>query len=65
MHNDSGDAVLKWLTVAVPGIFAGLGWTATSGWPPMNRVLAGVAVGLVIYAVIHFAIKALNRNIVE
>ena len=60
MHN--GDSVLKWLAVVVPGISAGLGWTAAAGWPPMNRVLAGVAVGVVIYAVIHFAMKALNRN---
>ena len=62
MHNKGGDPVLKWRAIAVPGIFAGLGWTATAGWPPMNRILAGVAVGVGIYAVIHFAIKALNRN---
>ena len=57
-----GDAVLKWIAVAVPGISAGIGWTATAGWPPLNRVLAGIATGLVIYAFIHFAMKALNRN---
>jgi hypothetical protein len=59
---DNGDSVLKWLAVVVPGISAGLGWSATAGWPPMNRILAGIAVGVVIYAVIHFVMKALNRN---
>lgn len=61
MSSDSGDAVLKWLAVAVPGIFAGLGWTAASGWPLAYRVLAGIAVGIAIYAVIHFVLKAMRK----
>lgn len=56
------DAVLKWIAVAVPGLSAGIGWAATEGWPPLNRVLAGIATGLVIYALIHFVLKAMNRN---
>jgi hypothetical protein len=57
-----GDPVLKWLAVAVPGMSAGTGWAATAGWPPLNRVLAGIATGVAIYALIHFAIKLMNRN---
>jgi hypothetical protein len=41
---------------------AGIGWAATAGWPPLNRVLAGIATGVAIYALIHFAIKLMNRN---
>ena len=56
------DPRLLWIAVAVPGLSAGIGWAATEGWPPLNRVLAGIATGLVIYALIHFVLKAMNRN---
>lgn len=62
MGGDSGDAVLKWLAVALPGIFAGLGWTAASSWPLVYRVLAGISVGIVIYAVIHFVLETMRRD---
>jgi hypothetical protein len=62
VRNDRGDAVLKWLAVAVPGISAGISWTATAGWPAVNRILVGIAVGVVIYALIHFALKGMNRG---
>jgi hypothetical protein len=57
-----GDGVSSWLALAVPGMTAGVGWAATEGWPAWNRVLAAVAVGLVIYALIHLAIKALGGS---
>jgi len=53
-----GDALLKWVAIAVPGISAGIGWTAAAGWPPLYRILWGVAVGVAIYALIHLVIKA-------
>jgi len=60
--NRRGDGVLTWVALAVPGMTAGLGWAATDGWPTWNRVLAAAAVGLVIYAVIHFVIKGIRPN---
>jgi hypothetical protein len=62
MNDDHGDAVLKWLAVVVPGMSAGIGWAATTGWPPVNRILAGIAIGVLIYALIHFAMKTLGKN---
>jgi hypothetical protein len=56
------DGARTWAAVAVPGIFAGISWAATEGWPLWNRILAGVAVALVIYAAIHFAIKGIKGN---
>jgi hypothetical protein len=52
-----GDALLKWAALAVPGIAAGLGWAATEGLPAISRVVSGIAIGLVIYAVVHVAIN--------
>ena len=52
-----GDALLKWASLVVPGMAAGLGWAATAGLPAINRVVSGIAIGLVIYAVIYIAIK--------
>ncbi len=63
MHGDRrGDGVLTWVALAVPGMTAGLGFAATEGWPVWNRALAGVAVGLVVYAALHFAIKGVKGN---
>ena len=59
---DGGSDVLKWLALAVPGLSAGIGWAATAGWPPVSRVVAAIAIGLAIYAVIHFVMKAMSRN---
>jgi hypothetical protein len=56
------DGVLTWVAVAVPGVFAGVSWAATEGWPLWNRILIGVAVGVVIYAAIHLAIKGVKGN---
>jgi hypothetical protein len=54
--------VLGWVAVAVPGIFAGLGWAATDGWPLANRVVTSVAAALVVYAALHWLLKGLRRN---
>jgi phosphatidylglycerophosphate synthase len=63
MHDGRrADGALTWVAVAVPGIFAGISWAATEGWPLWNRVLVGVAVALVIYAAIHYAIKNVKGN---
>jgi hypothetical protein len=57
------NALLKWLAVAVPGLSAGIGWTAASGSPPLIRVAWGIAVGVAIYALLHFLLKGVgNRN---
>ena len=58
MQQDRGGDLLRWVAIAVPGISAGIGWTATAGWPPLYRILWGVAVGVAIYALIHLVIKA-------
>ena len=57
-----GDGVLTWAAVAVPGIFAGVGWAATEGWPVWYRILAGTAAALVIYAAIHLLLKGVKRK---
>jgi hypothetical protein len=57
-----GHAVLKWLAVAVPGLSAGLGWTAASGSAPLVRVAWGIAVGLVIYALLHLLLKGVGNR---
>lgn len=57
-----GDGALRWAGVAVPGIFAGIGWAATDGWPFLNRVLAGTAAALVVYAAIHFLVRGVKRT---
>lgn len=57
-----GDGVLRWAAIAVPGIFAGVGWAATEGWPLFNRILAGVAAALVVYAAIHLLLKGSKGN---
>ena len=63
MHDDRRvDGALAWVAVAVPGVFAGISWAATEGWPLWNRILIGVAVGVVIYAAIHVAIKGVTGN---
>ena len=57
------DGLLKWLAVTVPGLSAGIGWTAASGSPPLLRIAWGIAVGVAIYALLHFLLKAVgNRN---
>jgi hypothetical protein len=52
-----GNKVLKWLAVVIPGLSAGLGWTATAGSAPLIRFVWSIAVGLVIYALLHFFLK--------
>lgn len=61
-ENRGGSAVLKWLAVVMPGLSAGIGWTAAAGSPPLIRVVWGIAVGLVIYAVLHFVLKNVGRR---
>lgn len=56
------NGVLGWAAVVVPGIFGGVGWAATEGWPFVNRVLAGVATALVVYAAIHLLVRGLKRE---
>lgn len=53
---------LGWAAIAVPGIFAGLGWAATEGWPLWNRVLAGTAAALVVYAAIHLLLRGMKGH---
>jgi hypothetical protein len=64
MQDDRGKtAVLKWLAVVVPGLSAGIGWTAAAGSSALVRVVWGIAVGLVIYALLHWLLKGVgNRN---
>lgn len=57
-----GSGVLGWAAVAVPGIFASLGFAFTAGWPLVNRVLVGVAAGLVVYAALHWLLDGRPRN---
>jgi hypothetical protein len=57
-----GNALLKWLAVVLPGLSAGLGWTAAAGSSPLIRVVWGVAVGLVIYALLHFFLKGVGNR---
>jgi hypothetical protein len=60
-HRD-GNAVLKWLAVALPGLSAGIGWTAAAGSPPLIRIVWGVAVGLVIYALLHLFLRGVGKR---
>lgn len=62
MQRDRDDGVLGWVAVAVPGIFAGIGWAATDGWPLLSRILAGTAAALVVYAAIHFLVRGVKRT---
>jgi hypothetical protein len=63
MHDDRGSgALLKWLALAVPGLFAGLGWSAASGNPTWIRLLCGVAAGATIYALLHLLLKRTDRD---
>ena len=62
MQDDRGaTALLKWLALAVPGLFAGIGWSAASGYPVWVRLLCGVAAGVTIYALLHLLLKR-DRN---
>jgi hypothetical protein len=56
------DALLKWLSVVLPGLLAGVSWPASEGLPWLNRVAIAVAVGVALYAVIHFAVRAALRE---
>jgi hypothetical protein len=63
MHEDrGGNGVLKWLAVVIPGFSAGIGWTAAAGSPPAIRVAWGIAVGLVIYALLHLLLKGVGNR---
>lgn len=62
MQDRDGNALLKWAAVAVPGLAAGVGWTAAAGHPAPVRVLCGVAAGCALYAVLHFVLKRSKRN---
>jgi hypothetical protein len=53
----SNDAWLRWVSLVVPGMFAALAWKVTDGLPLVNRFASGMAIGLVIFAIVHFAIK--------
>jgi hypothetical protein len=62
MQDRDGNALLKWAALAVPGLAAGIGWTAASGYPAAVRVLCGVAAGCTIYALLHCFLKGRKRN---
>lgn len=57
----SNDAWLRWVSLVVPGMFAALAWKVTEGLPLVNRFASGIAIGLVIFAIVHFAIKGFNK----
>ena len=56
------DALLRWLSMIVPGMSAGLAWKVTEGLPLLNRFASGIAVGVAIYVVIYFAVKGFRRR---
>lgn len=56
------NGALRWAALAVPGIFAGISWAGTEGWPLWNRILAGIAAALVVYAAIHLLLKGVKGN---
>jgi hypothetical protein len=56
------DALLRWLSVVLPGMLAGVTFPATEGLPWLNRVAIAVAVGAVLYAAVHFAVRAALRE---
>ena len=62
MQDRDGNALLKWAALAVPGLAAGIGWAAASGYPAPVRVLCGVAAGVTVYALLHFLLAGLKRN---
>jgi len=53
---------LAWAAVVVPGFATALTWPVTQGWPLLNRVAVGVALGLAIFAVVYLVAKARERN---
>lgn len=57
----SNDAWLRWVSLVVPGMFAALAWQLTDGLPLVNRFASGIAIGLVIFVIVHFAIKGFNK----
>jgi hypothetical protein len=61
-QQEPGDPLLRWASLAVPGMAAGLGWAATEGLPAINRIVSGIAIGLVIYAVMYIAIKGFKHR---
>jgi hypothetical protein len=56
------DSLLQWLSVLLPGLLAGVTLPATEGLPWLNRVAVAVAVGLVLYTAVHFAVRAALRE---
>lgn len=56
------ESLLKWLSVVLPGTLAGVTWPATIGLPWLNRVAIAVAVGLALFTVVHFAVRAALRD---
>ena len=57
-----GDQWLRWLSLIVPGMSAALAWKLTAGLPLLNRLASGIALGLVIYVIVYFAIKGFERR---
>lgn len=56
------DSLLKWLSVVLPGLLAGITWPATEDLPWVSRVAIAAAVGVALYAAIHFAVRAALRE---
>lgn len=52
------DGLLRLLSMLVPGLMAGITWPATAALPWPNRVVIGVAVGVALFAAIHYAVRA-------
>jgi len=57
----SNDTWLRWVSLVVPGTFAAAAWKVTDGLPLVNRFASGIALGLVIFVIVHFAIKGFNK----
>lgn len=55
------DSWLRWVSLVVPGMSAAVAWKVTDGLPLVNRFASGIAIGLVIFAIVHFAIRGFNR----
>lgn len=53
---------LAWTAGVAPGLATALTWPATEGWPLIDRVAAGIAAGLAIFAVVYLVAKARERT---
>jgi hypothetical protein len=55
MHNLRNGSWSSWAAVVLPGFATAVTWPLTDALPFVNRVAIGVAVALVLYALVHYA----------